>query len=91
MKEQLLRELTNFGQPFIEVVDANHENRGELLLAHRHEGVDLRLDHARDTLKHLAMLWRRPVFLRTNLDGKPKLLSHDGQSFEEIEVDEDAA
>jgi stage V sporulation protein R len=91
VKEQLLAMLTNFGQPYIAVEDANHRNRGELLLAHRHEGVDLRLDHARDTLKHLATLWRRPVLLRTSVDGKPKLLSHDGQTFEEIEVDEDAA
>lgn len=28
-------------------------NRGELLLAHRHEGMDLRIGYARDTLENL--------------------------------------
>ena len=41
VKEKLLFQLTNFGDPFIYVEDANYENRGELLLRHRHEGIDL--------------------------------------------------
>jgi len=43
VKQKLLRSLTNFGQPFIYVNDGNFENRGELLLEHRHEGVDLKI------------------------------------------------
>ena len=39
-KEKLLGQLTNFGQPFIAVVNGNFENRGELLLEHDHQGVD---------------------------------------------------
>jgi stage V sporulation protein R len=35
-------QLTNFGKPWIFVVDGNYRNRGELLLQHRHSGVDLR-------------------------------------------------
>ena len=50
VKDKLLFRLTNFGQPFIYVEDGNFENRGELLLKHKHEGVDLKIDHARDTL-----------------------------------------
>src|SRR5690606_33386180 len=65
VKSKLLEQLTNFGQPFIYVVDANYLNRGELLLAHRHEGQDLRLDYARDTLRNLARIWRRPVSILT--------------------------
>ena len=38
--------MTNMGNPIIEVVDANHANRGELLLVHRWEGHDLKLDEA---------------------------------------------
>ena len=33
VKEKLLFQLTNFGNPFIYVVDANFDNRGELLLS----------------------------------------------------------
>ena len=38
VKQQLLFQLTNFGQPIIEVANANHNNRGELLLTHLYEG-----------------------------------------------------
>ncbi|MEZ4286607.1 MAG: SpoVR family protein [Polyangiales bacterium] len=44
VKEQLLAAITNAGNPIVEVMDANHENRGELLLTHVHQGVDLRQD-----------------------------------------------
>ena len=65
VKKKLLHMLTNFGQPIIEVVDGNFENRGELLLAHKHDGLDLKLDYARDTLRNLQSMWRRPVNLVT--------------------------
>ncbi len=51
VKERLLHQLANLGHPAVVVVDGNFDNRGELLLAHRHDGVDLRLDWARDTLR----------------------------------------
>jgi len=41
VKQKLLFSLTNFGQPFIYVVDANYLNRGELYLLHKDEGVEL--------------------------------------------------
>ncbi len=78
IKERLLFNLTNFGQPIVRVRDANHRNRGELYLTQEHFGVDLRLDHAQDTLRHLHRLWTRPVHLETNMDGRPTLLSFDG-------------
>ncbi|PRQ04516.1 SpoVR family protein [Enhygromyxa salina] len=78
IKDTLLQQLTNFGQPFIYVVDANYLNRGELLLAHRHEGVDLRLGYARDTLRNLERIWRRPVSILTTVDDKPKRIRFDG-------------
>ncbi|RMG45916.1 MAG: hypothetical protein D6718_06410, partial [Acidobacteria bacterium] len=61
-----------------EIVDANYRNRGELLLRHRHDGVDLRLDWAREALAAMARLWRRPVRLDTVRDGRPVRLGHDG-------------
>ena len=83
MKQKLLAQLTNFGQPVIEVVDGNFENRAELLLVHRHEGVDLKHDHARDTLQNLQSLWRRPVSLATRVEGKPVVLRFDGKDHSE--------
>jgi stage V sporulation protein R len=83
VKNKLLFQLTNFGEPVIAVEDANHENRGELLLAHRHEGVDLHDDHARATLTALERIWHRPVSLKTVVDGKAKLLRYDGRDHSE--------
>ena len=79
VKDRLLFQLTNHGQPFIYVKDGNFENRGELLIWHKHEGVDLKLDHARDTLSSLQRVWKRPVNLLTKLDGKGKLFRFDGR------------
>jgi len=78
IKERLLFGLTNFGKPWIYVVDGNYRNRGELLLRHEYNGIDLKLNHAADTLAHLQFLWSRPVHLQTVVDDKPTLLSFDG-------------
>lgn len=78
IKERLLFGLTNFGQPIIRVKDGNYRNRGELLLHQEHFGIDLKMDLAQDTLKHLHRLWSRPVHLETVVDGRATLLSFDG-------------
>ena len=65
MKNKILFQLTNFGEPFIAVQDANHENRGELLLRHDHQGVDLRMDYAREVLSSMQRVWKRPVEIHT--------------------------
>jgi stage V sporulation protein R len=81
VKEKLLFSLTNAGQPFVRVVDKNHKNRGELLLVHEHQGIDLRVDWAQQVLRALQRVWRRPVELHTRLSGennKPYLLRFDG-------------
>jgi stage V sporulation protein R len=77
IKRKLLFSLTNFGQPIVVVQDANYSNRGELLLRHEHEGVDLKLDWALDTLKNIHAVWTRPVHLETVVENKRKLLSFD--------------
>lgn len=78
VKQRLLFSLTNFGMPWIYVVDGNYRNRGELLLKHEHNGIDLRIDWAKETLTNLQVIWSRPVHLQTIVDNKPTLLSFDG-------------
>jgi stage V sporulation protein R len=78
VKEKLLFMLTNFGQPTIEVVDANFLNRGELLLSHRFEGVPLKIDQALETLENVQSIWKRPVNLETYVDDEPVVLQYDG-------------
>ncbi|MBT8496399.1 MAG: SpoVR family protein [Deltaproteobacteria bacterium] len=81
VKDQLLSMLTNRGQPFIQVEDANFENRSELLLRHRHEGIDLDLGQARDTLENVYKVWSRPVNLLTKVESKGKILRFDDDGF----------
>jgi stage V sporulation protein R len=86
IKQQLLFQLTNHGQPIIHVADANFENRGELLLEHAHQGIDLDLNYARGTMENLHKIWQRPVHVRTVVGEKPKLLTFDGQEFSDRTV-----
>ncbi len=79
IKKKLLFSLTNSGQPIIRVQNANLDNRGELLLRHQHEGIDLKTDYARDTLKHVYKLWNRPAHIDTVIDDTPTRLTFDGR------------
>jgi stage V sporulation protein R len=83
VKGKLLDQLTNWGNPVIRVEDANYENRGELYLRHRFDGVDIRLDWARDVLENLHSMWTRPVHLDTETESRRKLLTYDGKKHHE--------
>jgi len=88
VKKQLLDSLTNRGQPVIRVVNANFNNTGELLLKHDHEGVDLDMNHAKDTLHNLHKVWKRAVSILTQVEDKGKLLRHGEDGYSESSVDE---
>jgi stage V sporulation protein R len=87
VKEKLLHMLTNFGQPTIAVDDANYENRGELYLIHKHDGVDLKIDYARDTLRNVQSMWRRPVNLATKVEGRGVLFRFDGRDHSDKKIE----
>jgi stage V sporulation protein R len=87
IKQKLLFRMTNFGQPYITVEDGNYNNRGELYLRHRHEGVDLKVDYARDTLRNIHRIWTRPVHIETMLEDKKRLISFDGRDYHERKID----
>lgn len=70
VKQKLLFQLTNFGQPIVDVIDANFENRGELYLRHHYEGIDLDRPYLEATLTNLYAIWNRPVHLETELEDK---------------------
>jgi len=87
IKQQLLFQLTNRGHPRIFVVDGNFQNRGELLLAHRYEGFEIKLETAKDTLTNVHKCWRRPVHLQTLIQDQPRLLSFDGAEYSEKSIE----
>ena len=78
VKQQVLHMLASRGTPRIYIIDANAHNRGELLLDHPHEGLDIQLDWASQVLGNLATVWGRPVHLQTTLEKRPITLTHDG-------------
>ena len=87
VKEQLLGMLQNRGQPVIKVVDGNLDNRSELLLQHLHDGTDLDMPKARDTLENLFRVWSRPVNLLTKVGDKGKMLRFDTEGYSERSAD----
>ena len=80
VKQQLLRMLTNFGNPIITVVDGNFKNRGELLLKHTHDGVDLKHDFTLECLRNIFHLWKRPVHIETTIEDVSRRVSFDGSN-----------
>ncbi|MHC4607708.1 MAG: SpoVR family protein, partial [Planctomycetota bacterium] len=90
IKQMLLFRLTNAGRPIICVEDANYANRSELLLRHQHEGMDLMLQEAHDTLKNLHKVWQRPVHLETIVEERAKHLTFDGEKHSEEDPGDDS-
>lgn len=86
IKAKLLFQMTNFGQPIIKAVDANFENRGELLLSHLWEGIDMQPEYLNETIKNVFALWNRPVNLATVMDNEAILFRFDGASVTQIKI-----
>jgi stage V sporulation protein R len=80
IKNYLLKQLTNLGNPRIFVSDGNFHNRGELLLEHMHEGVDLQHEHTIEVLRNLQLVWKRPVYIKTVIDSVGKYVGYDGHN-----------
>jgi stage V sporulation protein R len=88
IKRKFLFQLTNFGQPIMSVVDANFNNRGELLLTHLYEGVEMQPDYMQDTMKNVFALWTKPVNVATVLDGEGRVMNYDGKEFKSTPLSE---
>ena len=86
IKRTMLFKLTNMGQPRLEVVDADFRGKQGLLLRHLHDGVDLEVDEAKDTLAAVFKVWQRPVHAWTVVEGQHRLLSFDGHEHKEANI-----
>ena len=90
IKAQFLFMLTNHAQPYIYVVDGNYANRGELYLAHQHNGADLDIKYAVETLKRVRQIWRRPVHLQARINEEMVLFSCvDEQNSQQQKINDD--
>ncbi len=75
VKQTLLHLLTNRGDPFMYVADANYLNRGELYLAHQWTGLEVEIARASPVLQNLRILWGRPVHLQARVNDEMWLFS----------------
>ena len=89
IKHSLLYHLTNLGRPFIYVADGNYCNRGELYLAHQHNGQDIEIKFAVETLKNVHKIWKRPVHLQARIDDDMILISFSGDQPKQQTIHDD--
>jgi stage V sporulation protein R len=82
VKQTLLFRLTNMGQPFIYVADANYANRGELYLAHKYMGLEVDASKGVEALRAIASIWGRPVHLQGRVNEELVLISLAGPEAE---------
>lgn len=83
VRDQLVANMTNFGFPYIEVVDGDYDRNHELYLKHRYEGTELDMKYAHKTLEYIYKLWGRDVHLETVADDEPLVLHYDGSEHTE--------
>jgi spore cortex formation protein SpoVR/YcgB (stage V sporulation) len=65
VRDTLIRQRTNGGYPYITAMDDDYGGRGELLLLHRYDGLELDRKYVDRTLPLVHRLWGRPVHLQT--------------------------
>ena len=82
VKQQLLYRITNMGQPFMYVVDANFMNRGELYIAHQWNGLDLDLGQSAQVLQNIRKIWGRPVHYHARIEDDMWLFTCDDPAHE---------
>ena len=83
VRDQLVANMTNFGHPYIEVVDGDYDGNRELYLTHKYEKVELDMKYARKTLEYVYKLWGRDVHLETVVDDEPMVMHYDGKEHDE--------
>ncbi|MGC4033569.1 MAG: SpoVR family protein [Tepidisphaeraceae bacterium] len=89
IRQSLMYRLTNMGRPFVYVVDGNYANRGELYLAHQHNGLDIDIKFAIETLKNLHHVWHRPCHLQARIDDDMMLFTFDGNQAKQQTIRDD--
>jgi stage V sporulation protein R len=83
VRDTLVANMTNFGFPYIEIVDDDYDGNRELYLKHRYEGTELDVKYARRVLEYVYKLWGRDVHLETTVDNETSVLHFDGEEHDE--------
>jgi stage V sporulation protein R len=83
VRDRLVSNMTNFGFPYLEIIDGDYNGNRELYIKHRYEGTELDMRYARKALEHVHKLWGRPVHLETIVDDESSVLHYNGDEHEE--------
>ncbi|HEU5441036.1 MAG TPA: SpoVR family protein [Ktedonobacterales bacterium] len=78
VRDGIISSMTNFGYPFITVVDADFNGNTELVLNHQFEEHELDMTYAQKTLEYVYYIWSRPVHLETVYEEQKVRLSYNG-------------
>ena len=89
VRDGLVASMTNFGMPYITVVDADFNGNTELMLRHQFEGQELDIPYAQKTLEYVQYIWSRPVHLETVVDEQPVRLSYNGDKHTRTPIEQD--
>jgi stage V sporulation protein R len=79
VRDQLVASRVNGGHPYIEVVNGDFAQNGELYLKHRFEGLELDIKYIEKTLPHVHALWGRPVHIETVIEKRPVCFTFNGK------------
>ncbi|MGO8946642.1 MAG: SpoVR family protein [Ktedonobacterales bacterium] len=88
IRDGLIASRTNFGYPYITVIDADFNGNTELLLKHHYEGQELDIVYAQKTLEYIQYIWSRPVHLETMVDGDLTRLSYNGDCHTQTQIED---
>ncbi len=89
IRDGLIASRTNFGYPYITVIDADFNGNTELLLKHHYEGQELDVIYAQKTLEYVQYIWSRPVHLETMVDGELTRLTYNGERHSQTQLEEE--
>jgi stage V sporulation protein R len=87
IKENLIKNTGTSGIPVIKVEDADFGKNRTLQLKHYHDGRDLQLEYAEQTIRHIQNLWEREVVLETEVSGRRSLLKITGDALKIERID----
>lgn len=65
VRDSLVASKANMGFPYLEIVDGNYRNTGELYIVHRFDGRPLDLRWATKTMKSVTKLWGKVAHLES--------------------------
>lgn len=82
VRDQLIKLRINGGFPYLMVEDGDYLRRGELLIKHYFEELELDVKYVEKTLPYVYYLWGRPVHLQTKIENKDVMFSYDGRKVE---------